>query len=161
MKKINWKRLIIALVLPQLAGFLGSLATTQAISTWYVTLNRPSFAPPNWLFAPVWTLLFILMGIAFYLIWEKSVDQSQKKLKDQAIKLFLIQLVFNTLWSIIFFGQQLLFVAFVEIIILWILILLTILKFKKIKPLSAYLMIPYLLWVSFASVLNLAFALLN
>lgn len=161
MKKINWKRLIIALVLPQLAGFLGSLATTQAISTWYVTLNRPSFAPPNWLFAPVWTLLFILMGIAFYLIWEKSVDQSQKKLKDQAIKLFLIQLVFNTLWSIIFFGQQLLFLAFVEIIILWILILLTILKFKKIKPLSAYLMIPYLLWVSFASVLNLAFALLN
>jgi tryptophan-rich sensory protein len=161
MKKINWQKLVIALLLPQLAGLLGSLATTQAISTWYVTLNRPSFAPPNWLFAPVWTLLFILMGIAFYLIWEKSVTESQKKLKDQAIKLFLIQLVFNTLWSIIFFGQQLLFLAFVEIIILWILILLTILKFKKINPLSAYLMIPYLLWVSFASVLNLAFALLN
>jgi tryptophan-rich sensory protein len=101
------------------------------------------------------------MGIAFYLIWEKSVDQSQKKLKDQAIKLFLIQLVFNTLWSIIFFGQQLLYLAFIEIVILWILILLNILKFKKLNPVSAYLMIPYLLWVSFASVLNLAFALLN
>jgi len=161
MKKINWKRLIIALVLPQLAGFIGSLFTSRGIPTWYARLNRPSFAPPNWLFAPVWTLLFVLMGIAFYLIWQKSVEQSQKKLKNQAIKLFLIQLVFNTLWSIIFFGQQLLFLAFVEIIILWVLIMLTILKFKKIKPLAGYLMIPYLLWVSFASILNLAFALLN
>jgi tryptophan-rich sensory protein len=161
MKKINWKRLIIALVLPQLAGLIGSLFTTQAIPTWYATLNRPSFAPPNWLFAPAWTLLFILMGIAFYLVWQSPVKGSQEKIKRQAIKFFLIQLVFNTLWSIIFFGQQLLYLAFVEIVILWILILLTILRFNKIKPLAAYLMIPYLLWVTFASVLNLGFALLN
>jgi len=105
--------------------------------------------------------LFILMGIAFYLIWQSSVKKSQEKTKKQAIKFFLIQLVFNTLWSIIFFGQQLLYLAFAEIIILWVLILITILQFKKIKPLAAYLMIPYLLWVSFASILNLAFALLN
>ena len=161
MKKINWQRLIIALILPQLAGFIGSLFTVQAIPNWYATLNRPSFAPPNWLFAPVWTLLFLLMGLAFYLVWQSSVKDSQEKIKKQAIKLFLIQLVFNTLWSIIFFGQQLLFLAFVEIIILWVLILLTILRFYKIKTLAAYLMIPYLLWVSFASILNLAFALLN
>lgn len=161
MKKINWKRLIIALVLPQLAGLIGSLFTTQAIPTWYATLNRPSFAPPNWLFAPAWTLLFILMGIAFYLVWQSPVKGLQEKIKRQAIKFFLIQLVFNTLWSIIFFGQQLLYLAFVEIVILWILILLTILRFNKIKPLAAYLMIPYLLWVTFASVLNLGFALLN
>jgi len=73
MKKINWIKLIIALILPQLAGLIGSLATAQAISTWYVSLNRPNFAPPNWLFAPVWILLFILMGIAFYLIWGTSI----------------------------------------------------------------------------------------
>lgn len=161
MKKINWIKLIIALILPQLAGLIGSLATAQGISTWYVTLNRPNFAPPNWLFAPVWILLFILMGIAFYLIWAKTVKKEEKKLQDRAIRLFLIQLVFNTLWSIIFFGQQLLFLAFLEIIMLWILILLTILQFKKLNQLSAYLMIPYLLWVSFAGILNLAFALLN
>lgn len=161
MKKINWIKLIIALILPQLAGLIGSLATAQALSTWYVSLNRPNFAPPNWLFAPVWILLFILMGIAFYLIWAKTVKKEEKKLQDRAIRLFLIQLVFNTLWSIIFFGQQLLFLAFLEIIMLWILILLTILQFKKLNQLSAYLMIPYLLWVSFAGILNLAFALLN
>lgn len=161
MKKINWIKLIIALILPQLAGLIGFLATAQAISTWYVSLNRPNFAPPNWLFAPVWILLFILMGIAFYLIWAKTVKKEEKKLQDRAIRLFLIQLVFNTLWSIIFFGQQLLFLAFLEIIMLWILILLTILQFKKLNQLSAYLMIPYLLWVSFAGILNLAFALLN
>lgn len=161
MKKIAWKRLIIALALPQLAGFIGSIFTTQAIPTWYATLNRPSFAPPNWLFAPVWTLLFILMGIAFYLVWQSPVKESQEKTKHQAIRFFLIQLVFNTLWSIIFFDQQLLYLAFVEIVVLWILILLTILRFSKIKPLAAYLMIPYLLWASFASILNLAFALLN
>ncbi len=161
MKKINWIKLIIALILPQLAGLIGSLATAQAISTWYVSLNRPNFAPPNWLFAPVWILLFILMGIAFYLIWAKTVKKEEKKLQDRAIRLFLIQLVFNTLWSIIFFGQQLLFLAFLEIIMLWLLILLTILQFKKLNQLSAYLMIPYLLWVSFAGILNLAFALLN
>lgn len=161
MKKINWIKLIIALILPQLAGLIGSLATAQAISTWYVSLNRPNFAPPNWLFAPVWILLFILMGIAFYLIWTKTVKKEEKKLQDRAIRLFLIQLVFNTLWSIIFFGQQLLFLAFLEIIMLWLLILLTILQFKKLNQLSAYLMIPYLLWVSFAGILNLAFALLN
>lgn len=145
MKKINWIKLIIALILPQLAGLIGSLATAQAISTWYVSLNRPNFAPPNWLFAPVWILLFILMGIAFYLIWAKTVKKEEKKLQDRAIRLFLIQLVFNTLWSIIFFGQQLLFLAFLEIIMLWLLILLTILQFKKLNQLSAYLMIPYLL----------------
>jgi translocator protein len=160
MKK-NWIRLAIALVLPQLAGLIGSLFTTSAIPTWYATLNRPSFAPPNWIFAPVWTLLFLLMGIAFYLVWQSPVKKSQKEIKKQAIRFFLIQLVFNTLWSIIFFGQQLLYLAFVEILFLWVLILLTILRFKKIKALAAYLMIPYILWVSFASILNLAFALLN
>jgi translocator protein len=160
MKK-NWIRLTIALIVPQLAGFIGSLFTTPAIPTWYATLNRPNFAPPNWLFAPAWTLLFILMGIAFYLIWQSPVKGSQEKIKRQAINFFLIQLVFNTLWSVIFFGQQLLYLAFIEIVILWILILLTILRFNKIKPLASYLMIPYLLWVSFAATLNLAFALLN
>ena len=161
MKKINWKRLIIALALPQLAGFIGSLFTTQAIPTWYATLNRPSFAPPNWLFAPVWTLLFILMGIAFYLVWQTPVKKKRKLIKKEAVLAFFTQLLFNVLWSMIFFAQQQLFFAFLEILILWNLIVITILRFEKIKPLAAYLMIPYLFWVSFAAILNLGFLLLN
>jgi tryptophan-rich sensory protein len=153
--------LIIALALPQLAGFFGSLFTTPAITGWYAELNRPSFAPPNWIFAPVWTLLFLLMGIAFYLVWQTPVKKKKKLVKKEAILAFSTQLLFNVLWSMVFFAQQQLFFAFLEILILWNLIVITILRFEKIKPLAAYLMIPYLFWVSFAAILNLGFLLLN
>lgn len=151
----NPKLLAISLIIPQLFGFAGSLFTTPAIDSWYSNLNRPFFAPPNWLFAPVWTILFILMGISFYLLRIK-----EKKAK-KAIDLFWTQLIFNLLWSIIFFGFKLPWLAFIEIIILWYYIFITIKASLKINRTASYLLFPYLLWVSFATILNLGFALVN
>ncbi len=148
---------IIAIVICQLAGIIGSLFTTPAVRGWYAGINRPSFSPPNWLFAPVWTTLFVLMGISVAIIWLSEKNDLRKK----ALLIFSIQLVLNTLWSIIFFGMENPTLAFVEIIVLWFAILYTIILFRKINRKAACLLIPYILWVSFASVLNLAIAILN
>lgn len=138
------------------AGAIGSLFTTSAIRTWYTILNKPSFNPPNFVFAPVWTTIYILMAIAFYLVLkEKSKD------KNTAVILFLVQLVFNVIWSVLFFGFHNPLLALSEIIILWISILLTIIYFYKISKNASYFLIPYLLWVSFAAVLNLSIVFLN
>ncbi len=153
----SWK-LVISIVICLLVGFIGSFATTPAIPTWYATLNKPFFSPPNYLFAPVWTALYILMGISLYLIWKNGTKNKKNK---EAINFFLIQLGLNFIWSFIFFGLQNPLVAFIEIAVLWIAIFITILKFWKISKLAAYLLIPYILWVSFASILNLAIVLLN
>ena len=145
MKKLPLFRLLISVALPLAVGFLGSLVTTPAIDGWYKTINRPSFAPPNSIFAPVWTGLFILMGLAFFLIWNSKVKKNEKKkaeFKKEAILCFVTQLIFNFLWSYLFFSQQLLWTAFIEILVLWILIANTIVSFEKIKPLAAYLLIP-------------------
>lgn len=149
-------KLTISVILPLLIGFLGSFFTSSSISTWYPTLVKPSFNPPNWLFGPVWTLLYMLMGVSFYLIWS-----SKSKKKEQAMVFFGIQLLLNFFWSIIFFGLQSMFFAFVEILILWMLIMITIFAFYKISRKAAYLLIPYLIWVSFAAVLNASLFLLN
>ncbi|MBU2416353.1 tryptophan-rich sensory protein [Patescibacteria group bacterium] len=148
---MNYKRLIISLALPQLAGIVGSLFTTSAIPTWYATLQRPSFSPPNWLFGPAWITLYILMGISIYLIWQKV---EKNKTAGGAMWLFWIHLFFNAIWSIIFFGLQNPGLAFINIIIIWLLIIALMVKFWKINRWATYLLIPYLLWVSFASVLN-------
>ncbi|MBU4082342.1 tryptophan-rich sensory protein [Patescibacteria group bacterium] len=148
---MNYKRLIISLALPQLAGIVGSLFTTSAIPTWYATLQRPSFSPPNWIFGPAWITLYILMGISVYLIWQKV---EKNKTARNAMWLFWIHLFFNAIWSIIFFGLQNPGLAFVNIIIIWLLIIALMIKFWKINRWATYLLIPYLLWVSFASVLN-------
>ena len=148
---MNYKRLIISLALPQLAGIVGSVFTTSAIPIWYATLQRPSFSPPNWLFGPVWILLYILMGISVYLVWQK-IDKD--KTARGALWLFWIHLFFNAIWSIIFFGLHNPGLAFVNIIIIWLLIIILMVKFWKINKWSTYLLIPYLLWVSFASALN-------
>ena len=142
---MNYKRLIISLALPQLAGIIGSFFTISAIPVWYATLEKPSFSPPNWIFGPVWILLYILMGISIYLIWQK--DRS-------STRLFWIHLFFNAIWSIIFFGFQNPGLAFINIIIIWLLIVILMIKFWRINQWSTYLLIPYLLWVSFASILN-------
>jgi tryptophan-rich sensory protein len=113
--KINYKRLIISLALPQLAGMVGSLFTVSAIPTWYATLQRPNFSPPNWLFGPAWITLYILMGISAYLIWQKV---EQNKTARGALWLFWVHLVFNASWSIIFFGLQNPGLAFINIIII-------------------------------------------
>lgn len=149
-------KLISAIVICFLAGIIGSLYTTNSISTWYVTINKPSFNPPNWLFAPAWTTLYILMGISLYIVW-----QQQSKTKNKAYLLFYSQLVLNALWSIIFFGYHNLLLAFIEIIILWIVILWTIIEFHRISKTAAYLLIPYLGWVTFASILTYSVWRLN
>ncbi len=146
--KINWQRLIISIIICEGMGMLGSMATTPKIGNWYSTLNKPFFNPPSWIFAPVWTLLFLLMGISLYLGWEKY-----KSLTKPVFKWFWIQLVLNTLWSFIFFGMEKPGLALIEIIILWWSIRKTMKNFR--------LLTPYLAWVSFATILNGAIWWLN
>jgi tryptophan-rich sensory protein len=155
--KINFKKLIISLSLPFLAGFIGSYSTTPSIPTWYAGLNKPSFNPPNWLFGPVWTLLYILIGFSFYLVWNKKT----KKDKSQAYYYYFAQLILNSMWSIVFFGMKEIGYALIVISILWFLILKTVLFFKKINKTASKLLIPYILWVSFAAILNFSIFILN
>lgn len=149
--------LILAVAVCMSAGVIGSLFTAPAISGWYATLNRPDFSPPNWVFAPVWTTLYILMGISLYLIWEKRKNKHAKP----ALAVFSVQLVLNTAWSFLFFGLQSPFYGLLDIIPLWFFIAATIHYSYKISKKAAYLLIPYLLWVSFAAILNFSIYLLN
>ncbi len=154
----NLPKLLIAIGISELAGIIGSIFTTPSISGWYANLTRPEIAPPNWIFAPVWTTLFALMGIAAFLVWKRGLGEKKVKI---ALGIFLGQLILNTLWSIIFFGLQSPGGAFVEIIFLWFAILATIFTFAKISRVAAWLLIPYILWVSFAAYLNYAIWVLN
>ncbi len=147
-----------SIIICQLAGIIGSVFTTSSIPGWYANINKPSFNPPNWVFAPVWTTLFLLMGIALFLIWRKGLKEKDVKI---AFSVFIFHLVLNTLWSILFFGLESPFAAFIEIIFLWAAILISIILFFRISRIAGYLLIPYLLWVSFASVLNFAIWKLN
>jgi translocator protein len=155
--KIIRKKFVISIVMCQLAGVIGSLFTASSIPTWYATLIKPSFNPPNRIFAPVWIFLYILMGISFYLIWIKKDLPNFGLL----LSLFIFQLVLNSFWTIIFFGLKSPLFAFVEIIVLWITILMCIILFYKVSKISSVLLIPYLLWVTFAAVLNFAIWKLN
>jgi tryptophan-rich sensory protein len=153
-------KLIISIIVCEIVGASGSIFTFPNIPTWYSTLTKPFFSPPNWLFGPVWTFLFLLMGISFYLIWVNA----EKKLREQknvSMSLFGVQYFFNVLWSYLFFGLRSPLLGLIGIIILWILIVLTIINFYKISKTSAYLLVPYLLWVSFATILNLSIMILN
>lgn len=150
----KWIKLIVAILICQLAGVIGSFFTMPSIPTWYAGLNKPSFSPPNWVFAPVWVTLFTLMGISLYLIWNKGF-------KRLPITLFSIQLALNVAWSVIFFGLQSMFYAFIEIIILWISILITILSFYKVSKKAALLLLPYIVWVTIAMTLNYYVWILN
>ena len=141
----------------QMAGIIGSVFTAPAVKGWYTTINKSPLNPPSWVFAPVWTILFIMMGISVSIIWLSEKNEARTK----ALKVFFVQLVLNTLWSIIFFGLKNPALAFVEIILLWLAILYTIILFRKINRKASCLLIPYILWVSFASVLTLSVALLN
>lgn len=157
MTKSNVLKLIVSIVLPLSIGAIAGIFTSEAIPGWYATLNRPSFNPPNWLFGPVWTTLYLLMGVSLYLIWK----QEKSKERNLAMLVFIVQLVLNFAWSFIFFYFNKISFAFAEIILLWLSILLMIIRFYRIKPIAAYINIPYLLWVSFAAILNLSFYLLN
>jgi tryptophan-rich sensory protein len=150
--------LLACIIVCQLAGFIGSMFTTPAIPTWYANINKPSFNPPNWVFAPVWTTLYLLMGIALFLVLLKGLKEKYVKI---AVLVFTFQLVLNSLWSFLFFGLQSPSAAFIEIILLWAAILASIILFFRISKIAGYLLIPYILWVSFASVLNFAIWQIN
>lgn len=157
---INIPKLVFYIGICLGAGFLGSFFTVSAIPTWYATLNKPSFSPPNWVFGPVWTILYVLMGISLYLVWQKRNPSTSVRTKG-APTVFWIQLFLNAAWSIIFFGMKNPILALVDIIALWVTIVLTIKSFNRINKLAGSLLIPYLLWVSFATLLNLSIVLLN
>lgn len=151
-------KLFISILVPLLVGAVAGLFTSSGVNGWYAVANKPWFNPPNWIFAPMWTLLYILMGIAFFLVWKASAD---KNVKQTAMILFSIQLVINFFWSFIFFKLQQPGWAFAEIIFMWVMILLMILWFGKISATAAWLLVPYICWVSFAAVLNYSIWKLN
>jgi benzodiazapine receptor len=151
-------KLVVSIVACQGAGAIGSIFTTPAIPTWYATLQKPFFTPPSWLFAPAWITLYLLMGIAAFLIWRKGLGQKGVR---AALVVFLVQLVLNALWSVVFFGLQSPLWGVVVILALWVAILLTIIRFFKLSTAAGALLVPYILWVSFASVLNVAIWVLN
>jgi tryptophan-rich sensory protein len=140
-----------------LAGFLGSLVTTPAIPTWYATLKKPFFTPPNWIFSPVWISLYMLMGISLFMVWRKR-EHPRFKI---ALILFLIQLILNVLWSVVFFGLGSPLLGLIDIVLLWIAILLTIQHGLKVSRTAGLLLLPYIIWVSFAVALNFSLWLLN
>ncbi|MFA6132172.1 MAG: TspO/MBR family protein [Patescibacteria group bacterium] len=158
MKTKNFLHLVLAIIAVEAAGILGSFFTAPAITTWYTTLNKPWFQPPNWLFGPVWTILFALMGIAAYLVWQKGWKKKDVKF---ALKIFAAQMILNVLWSIIFFGLQNPGAAFLEIIALWVSIVATMVVFWKVSRPAVYLLVPYILWVSFAAFLNWTIWIIN
>ena len=157
MKEIKWPLLLICIAIPLVSGSLSGLAIADNISTWYSTLNKPSFNPPNYLFGPVWSVLYILMGIGLYLILQTP----KSAMRTKSIVLFAVQLILNLSWSFIFFNAQSPFAALIIIGILWIAILMMMIYFHTLSPIASYLQIPYLLWVSFATVLNTAIWILN
>ncbi|AYK14961.1 MAG: TspO/MBR family protein [Methanosarcina flavescens] len=157
-KKINFFKLLVSILLCQFAGAIGSVFTASSLENWYPLLQKPIFSPPSWVFFPAWVTLYTLMGISFYLVWEKGLQKEGVKM---AMFIFCVQLILNALWSFIFFGLQSPYYAFIEIILLWLAIFLTIVKFMEVSKTASYLLLPYILWVSFAMLLNYYLWILN
>ncbi len=151
-------KLIISVATPIAIGAVAGSFTASSVNGWFTTLVKPSFNPPNWLFGPVWTALYIMMGISCYLVWNSKVAE---KIKNEALVFYLIQLLLNFLWSFIFFYAEQPGWALIDIILMWVMILLTILKFGRISSIAAWLLVPYISWVSFATILNFAIWKLN
>jgi tryptophan-rich sensory protein len=158
MKIPHFVKLVIAIGVSELAGIIGSFFTTPSIDGWYSGIMKPALNPPAWVFGPVWTTLYALMGIAAFIIWKKGLERREVKI---ALSIFIGQLALNTLWSIIFFGFHSPGGAFLEIIFLWLAILATIIAFAKISRPAVWLLAPYILWVSFAVYLNYSIWMLN
>ncbi|MBE8725233.1 TspO/MBR family protein [Flavobacterium hungaricum] len=152
-------KIIIALVICLSVGYSASIVTRPSVESWYPTLIKPFFNPPNWIFMPMWTLLYILMAVAAGLVWDKIKEQSEEVKK--ALLFFIIQLTLNAIWSYLFFGLKNPLLALVEIALLLLMIYETYLKFIKINKTAGYLLIPYMAWVSFALILNASIWWLN
>ncbi|MDG5798998.1 tryptophan-rich sensory protein [Marinilabiliaceae bacterium ANBcel2] len=157
MKRPQILKLIISIALPISLGAIAGMFTSQAVPEWYSTLNSPFFSPPNWIFSPVWTFLYIIMGISLFIIWREPVSIKRNK----AIAVFIAQMALNFAWSFIFFYFKMIGIALIEIILLWITILIMLYHFYKVKPIAAYMNIPYILWVTFAAILNAGYYILN
>ncbi|OGE71502.1 TspO protein [Candidatus Daviesbacteria bacterium RIFOXYD1_FULL_41_10] len=155
----KYGKLFASIIICEGAGFIGSFFTIPAISIWYATLVKPSFAPPNFIFGPVWTVLYLLMGISLYLVWEKK--DKRRVIRGKGLQFFALQLGLNVLWSAMFFGQKSPALGLLVIVLLWVAIFQTIKFFGKINTAASYLLYPYLLWVSFAAVLNFMIWQLN
>lgn len=151
-------KLAVAILICLAAGFFGSMVTITGPGSWYSQLVKPWFNPPGYLFGPVWTILYILMAIALYLVVKDGLEKPGVKL---AAGLFAVQLVLNTLWSFAFFGLESPFLGIVDLVILWIFILATIVAFYRVRKDAAVLMVPYIAWVTFAGVLNYTIMILN
>ncbi|WP_158057992.1 TspO/MBR family protein [Halorussus halophilus] len=147
---VSWPALLASIVVCQLAGIVPSILTADDVATWYPTLVKPAFNPPNWVFGPVWTTLYLLMGIALYLVWRSDAG----RIRQLALAVFAVQLALNASWTLVFFGANLLFGGLVVIVVLLATIVATIVAFARIDRRAAALLVPYLLWVSFATVLN-------
>jgi tryptophan-rich sensory protein len=154
----NTYKLILAIIICELAGIIGSIFTISSVSNWYQTLIKPALNPPSFVFGPVWTALYALMGISVFLVWKMGWDRADVR---KAIYVFGLQLILNATWSIIFFGLHSPFWAFINIIALWLSIIWTMTLFYKINKLATWLLVPYILWVSFASYLNYSIWILN
>ena len=142
-RKINYFKLLASVLICQFAGIVGSIFTVSSIDNWYSLLEKPIFNPPSWVFFPVWTLLYTLMGISLYIVWEKGVHDRDVKI---GLIFFGIQLILNTLWSFLFFGLRSPYYGLVEIVFLWLAIILTIVQFSKVSKIASYLLVPYFLW---------------
>lgn len=181
MKKNNLVKLFTSIIICELAGVVGAIFTTPEINGWYKGLNKPFFNPPSWIFGPAWTTIFILLGISLYLVWiKKWIPQNKvnfrgKKLRNKLsqkllsgswqkaniIIIFWIQIFLNILWSVIFFGFHSPGVAFFELLMLWFAIIFLIINFYRVSKTAGWLLLPYILWVSFAGILNLFIWILN
>mgnify|MGYP006288657095 CR=1 FL=1 len=146
------------ILISELAGIMGSVFTFSSVRVWYPTLIKPWFTPPSWVFGPVWTTLYALMGISLFLIWKQGIDRKEDYI---AVGLFATQLFLNGLWTFLFFGLQNLLLGLIEILILLLFILLTTIKFYTIDKRAAYLLVPYIAWVCIATALNYSLYLLN
>lgn len=154
MKQIQWKILLFSILLPLTVGALSALFTRKGMES-FLSVNQPAFAPPNWLFPVVWTILYVMMGIASYLVYTSGQP------KRTALRFYALQLLFNFLWSFFFFNLQWFLFAFIWLIALWILVFVTTILFAKISKPAGYLMIPYLLWITFAGYLAYTIYLIN
>lgn len=158
----DWLLLFSLILLSQLAGVIGSVFTFSAIPSWYVTLTLPAFAPPSWIFGPVWTTLYTVMGIALFMVMKKrGIEPSRAKARTWGIRLFFAQLVVNALWSVLFFGMRNPTAALVDIIVLDALVIAVVVLFARVSRTAMLLMLPYLGWILFATYLNLNIVLLN
>jgi len=156
-RKDIW-RLAASILVCQLAGIAGAVFTVNAIPSWYASLNKPAFSPPNWVFSPVWTTLYLLMGIALFMVWREGLKTRGVK---PALRWFGFQLVLNSMWSFVFFGMRNPIAAFIELVLLWFAILFTMKSFNRVSVTAAYLLMPYFLWVTFALALNLGIVIVN